>query len=129
MHVDTKDRFTAFVEKPKDPPGIPDNPTWRSPPWASTSSKREFLAGLLRRDAADKKSSRDFGKDIILYVVKNGKAVAHRFAKSCVRSISKPVPTGAMWEPSMLLGGQVDLTDTVRRSTFTTTIGDLDLQR
>jgi glucose-1-phosphate adenylyltransferase len=40
----------------------------------------------LRRDAADPNSSRDFGKDIIPYIVEHGKAVAHRFAKSCVRS-------------------------------------------
>ena len=40
----------------------------------------------MRRDAADPNSSRDFGKDIIPYIVKHGKAVAHRFAKSCVRS-------------------------------------------
>src|SRR6201992_1923519 len=26
MHVDARDRISAFVEKPKDPPGIPDNP-------------------------------------------------------------------------------------------------------
>ncbi len=32
------------------------------------------------------KSSHDFGKDIIPYIVKNGKAVAHRFTTSCVRS-------------------------------------------
>ena len=31
-------------------------------------------------------SSRDFGKDIIPHIVKNGKAVAHRFTQSCVRS-------------------------------------------
>ena len=46
----------------------------------------EFLADQLRRDAADKSSSRDFGKDIIPHIVANGKAVAHRFTQSCVRS-------------------------------------------
>ena len=46
----------------------------------------KFLFDQLRRDAADPDSSRDFGKDIIPYIVKNGKAVAHRFANSCVRS-------------------------------------------
>ena len=39
----------------------------------------------LRRDAETPGSSRDFGKDIIPYIVKNGKAVAHRFSESCVR--------------------------------------------
>jgi glucose-1-phosphate adenylyltransferase len=46
----------------------------------------KFLFEELRRDAADPNSSRDFGKDIIPYLVKHGNAVAHRFPQSCVRS-------------------------------------------
>jgi glucose-1-phosphate adenylyltransferase len=45
-----------------------------------------FLFDQLRRDAADPNSSRDFGKDLIPYLVKHGKAIAHRFSESCVRS-------------------------------------------
>jgi len=47
---------------------------------------REFLHEQLRRDAADRTSSRDFGRDIIPWVVANGRAIAHRFAESCVKS-------------------------------------------
>lgn len=36
-------------------------------------------------DAHDPASSRDFGGDIIPNVVRNGRAMAHRFADSCVR--------------------------------------------
>ena len=114
MHVDTKDRITAFVEKPKDPPGIPDNPDMALASMGIYVFETDFLAGLLRRDAADKKSSRDFGKDIIPYVVKNGKAVAHRFAKSCVRS---DLEAGAYWRDVGTVDAyweaNVDLTDTV----------------
>ena len=46
----------------------------------------KFLVDALKRDAATPGSSRDFGKDIIPYIVEHGKAVAHRFADSCVRS-------------------------------------------
>ena len=46
----------------------------------------EFLFAQLRRDAADPASSHDFGKDIVPYIVKHGKAVAHPFERSCVRS-------------------------------------------
>ena len=46
----------------------------------------KFLFDQLRRDAADPNSSRDFGKDLIPYLVKHGKALAHRFTESCVRS-------------------------------------------
>ncbi|MFO1032862.1 MAG: glucose-1-phosphate adenylyltransferase [Hyphomicrobiales bacterium] len=114
MHVDTKDRITAFVEKPKDPPGIPDNPDMALASMGIYVFETDFLAGLLRRDAADKKSSRDFGKDIIPYVVKNGKAVAHRFARSCVRS---DLEAGSYWRDvgtvDAYWAANVDLTDTV----------------
>jgi glucose-1-phosphate adenylyltransferase len=46
--------------------------------------KTKFLIEQLHRDAAEPGSSRDFGKDIIPYLVKHGKAVAHRFTTSCV---------------------------------------------
>jgi len=45
-----------------------------------------FLLDQLRRDASDPNSNRDFGKDIIPYIVKNGRAVAHQFSRSCVRA-------------------------------------------
>jgi glucose-1-phosphate adenylyltransferase len=46
----------------------------------------EFLFDQLRRDAADPDSAHDFGNNIIPFLVAHGKAVAHRFAKSCVKS-------------------------------------------
>ena len=45
----------------------------------------DFLYDLLRRDAADPDSKHDFGGDLIPYIVKHGKAVAHKFSDSCVR--------------------------------------------
>jgi glucose-1-phosphate adenylyltransferase len=86
MHVDEKDQVIAFVEKPADPPGIPDKPDFALASMGIYVFRTAFLMDQLRRDAELKDSSRDFGKDIIPYIVKNGKAVAHRFATSCVRS-------------------------------------------
>lgn len=86
MHVDEKDQIIAFVEKPADPPGIPGNPDMALASMGIYVFHTKFLMDLLRRDAADPTSSRDFGKDIIPYIVQHGKAVAHRFAASCVRS-------------------------------------------
>ena len=86
MHVDEKDQIIAFVEKPADPPGIPGNPEMALASMGIYVFHTKFLMDLLRRDAADPTSSRDFGKDIIPYIVQHGKAVAHRFAASCVRS-------------------------------------------
>lgn len=86
MHVDTHDRIVHFLEKPADPPGIPGNPDMALASMGIYVFKTTFLFELLRRDAADTSSSRDFGKDIIPYVVQHGKAVAHRFSQSCVKS-------------------------------------------
>ena len=86
MHVDDDDRIVSFLEKPADPPGIPGNPDMALASMGIYVFKTAFLYDLLRRDAADPESSRDFGKDIIPYVVSNGTAVAHRFDRSCVKS-------------------------------------------
>jgi glucose-1-phosphate adenylyltransferase len=112
MHVDKDDNITAFVEKPADPPGIPGNPELALASMGIYVFNTKFLMDLLRRDAADPNSSRDFGKDLIPYVVKNGKAVAHRFSQSCVRSSAEAVAywrdvgtVDAYWEAN------IDLTD------------------
>jgi glucose-1-phosphate adenylyltransferase len=86
MHVDASDQVIAFVEKPKDPPGIPDNPEFALASMGIYVFRTKFLMEELKRDAAQEGSSRDFGKDIIPHIVKNGKAIAHRFTHSCVRS-------------------------------------------
>jgi glucose-1-phosphate adenylyltransferase len=86
MHVDANDRIVHFLEKPADPPGIPGNESMALASMGIYVFKTSFLAELLHRDAADPNSSRDFGKDLIPYVVQHGKAVAHRFGTSCVKA-------------------------------------------
>ena len=85
MHVNDKDEIIAFVEKPADPPAMPDNPDMALASMGIYVLNTAFLMDELRRDAVTPGSSRDFGKDIIPYIVEHGKAVAHRFAESCVR--------------------------------------------
>ena len=112
MHVDAADRIVDFVEKPADPPGMPDKPDTALASMGIYVFRTAFLLDQLRRDAETPGSSRDFGKDIIPYIVKNGNAYAHRFTKSCVRSSQesksywRDVGTiDAYWEAN------VDLTD------------------
>jgi glucose-1-phosphate adenylyltransferase len=114
MHVDANDVIKMFVEKPADPPTIPGSKTMCLASMGIYVFETQFLAQVLGRDAVDSDSSHDFGKDIIPYIVKNGKAVAHRFASSCVRSSLesksywRDVGTlDAYWEANM------DLTDVV----------------
>jgi len=86
MHVDEKDVIHTFVEKPADPPGIPGNPDMALASMGIYVFNTDYLFELLKEDAANPSSSHDFGKDLIPHVVKHGKAVAHRFSTSCVRS-------------------------------------------
>jgi len=86
MAVDSQDRINGFVEKPPDPPPMPDRPDMALASMGIYVFSTRFLIDQLRRDAADPASNRDFGKDIIPFLVKHGKAVAHRFGNSCVRS-------------------------------------------
>jgi glucose-1-phosphate adenylyltransferase len=114
MAINEKRHITDFVEKPADPPAIPGNPDIALASMGIYVFETSFLAGLLRRDAADKKSSHDFGKDIIPYIVKNGTAVAHLFSESCVRS---DLEKGAYWRDVGTVDAyweaNIDLTDTL----------------
>ncbi len=114
MGVDAEDRIVSFLEKPADPPGIPGSPDQALASMGIYVFDTRFLMDQLRRDAADPDSGHDFGRDLIPYLVENGKAVAHRFGASCVRSSAeaeaywRDVGTvDAYWEAN------IDLTDFV----------------
>lgn len=86
MAVDGNDRITNFLEKPADPPGTPDDPTVALASMGIYVFSWPFLRELLLADAENKDSTHDFGNDLIPAIVKGGKAQAHRFTDSCVRS-------------------------------------------
>ena len=114
MHVDKTDTIIDFVEKPADPPGIPGNESMALASMGIYVFHTKFLIDLLRADANDPNSSRDFGKDLIPHIVKNGKAVAHRFNESCVRA---ELETQAYWRDVGTVDAywqaNIDLTDVV----------------
>jgi len=114
MAVDEKHRITDFVEKPKNPPAMPGHPDRALVSMGVYVFRTAFLIEQLRRDAATPGSSRDFGKDIIPFLVKNGKAVAHRFSQSCVRAAGEE---DAYWRDvgtvDAYWAANIDLTDTV----------------
>jgi len=114
MHVDGRDRIIDFLEKPDDPPCIPGCDGVSLASMGIYVFNTAFLMDQLRRDAGTEGSSRDFGKDIIPYIVKNGTAVAHRFARSCVRSNKEEI---AYWRDVGTIDAywkaNIDLTDVV----------------
>jgi glucose-1-phosphate adenylyltransferase len=114
MHVDATDRILSFQEKPKDPPAMPGKPDSSLASMGIYVFTTKFLYELLRQDAADRNSSHDFGNDIIPKVVAGGKAVAHPYARSCIRS----TPSGAAYWRDVgtvdaYFSANLDLTDVV----------------
>ncbi|HLH49858.1 MAG TPA: glucose-1-phosphate adenylyltransferase [Roseiarcus sp.] len=114
MHVDESDRIISFLEKPKDPPPMPGKPDVALCSMGIYVFETDLLIDELQRDAADPNSSHDFGKDIIPHLVAKGKARAHHFSRSCVRSTAEAAPywrdvgtVDAYW------AANIDLTDVV----------------
>ena len=114
MHVDAEDTITAFVEKPADPPGIPGQPDMA----LASMGIYVFRDQVPHRPAAPRR--RDAGLEPRLRQGphplhrQHGKAVAHRFGASCVRSSSEAVAywrdvgtVDAYWEAN------IDLTDII----------------
>lgn len=114
MHVDKADRITDFIEKPADPPGIPGQEDMALASMGIYVFETQLLFDQLRRDADDPQSKRDFGGDIIPWLVKNGKAQAHRFTHSCIRAADE---IEEYWRDVGTLDAyfeaNLDLTDTV----------------
>jgi glucose-1-phosphate adenylyltransferase len=114
MHVDENQRIIDFVEKPADPPAMPGSPGMSLASMGIYVFETEFLIDLLHKDAADPDSAHDFGRNIIPQIVKNRKAMAHKFSDSCVMTGSEPRPywrdvgtVDAFWQANL------DLTDFV----------------
>lgn len=114
MGVDKNDKIVDFLEKPEDPPSIPGKPDLALASMGIYVFETQFLMEQLRRDVATEGSTRDFGKDIVPYIVKNGTAWAHRFTDSCVRSSKEEV---AYWRDVGTIDAywkaNIDLTDIV----------------
>ena len=111
MATDATGLITSFLEKPKDPPGTPDDPTKALASMGIYVFNWNFLRELLLKDNDDTNSSHDFGMDLIPEIVKNGKAMAHRFDDSCVRAPGAPAywrdvgTVDAFWEANIDLTG------------------------
>ncbi|WP_320142522.1 glucose-1-phosphate adenylyltransferase [uncultured Cohaesibacter sp.] len=112
MKVDKNDRILEFMEKPENPPAMPNDPERALASMGIYVFEAKFLYEILREEANDPDTHHDFGKDIIPKLVKGGKAIAHPFSRSCIRSGLETKPywrdvgtIDAFWEAN------IDLTD------------------
>ncbi|WP_341675798.1 glucose-1-phosphate adenylyltransferase [Niveibacterium sp. SC-1] len=109
MAIKEDGRVMAFSEKPKDPAPVPGNPDVALASMGIYVFNARFLYEQLVRDSGDRKSSHDFGKDIIPHCVKRYRVYSHRFNDSCVGPTDREpywrdVGTiDAFWEANMEL--------------------------
>jgi glucose-1-phosphate adenylyltransferase len=110
MSVDADLRITAFAEKPQQPTPMPGRPDTALASMGIYVFNAAFLYEQLIRDNDDRKSTHDFGKDMIPHLVGRGyRLYAHRFDDSCVNvSNGKPYwrdvgTLDAYWEANMEL--------------------------
>ena len=92
MAVDKDDVILDFVEKPADPPSMPNDPHRALASMGIYIFNAAYLYEQLERDIRDPESNHDFGKDIIPHAVKNGEAVAHPFDLSAVGTRTNEEP-------------------------------------
>ncbi len=80
MGVDDLGRVISFLEKPKDPPGIPEHPELALVSMGIYVFNTDVMYDLLFQDAAKKdNSAHDFGKDIIPSMLAGARVFAYPF--------------------------------------------------
>jgi len=106
MGVDTEHRIREFVEKPEEPPALPDDPNLALCSMGIYIFNKEFLIEQLVQDADQEASSHDFGKDVIPNIIDNYRAFAYSFHDpvSGNKGYWRDVGTvDAFWEANMEL--------------------------
>lgn len=77
-------RIAAFLEKPADPPGIPDSPDQSYVSMGNYMFTTDVLVEALRADAANADSRHDMGGDIIPMLTDEGTAFVYDFNSNVV---------------------------------------------
>jgi glucose-1-phosphate adenylyltransferase len=83
--------ISDFLEKPQDPPSIPDSPGEVLASMGNYVFDVGVLVEALREDAADESSSHDIGGDLIPRLVRGGGAHVYEFANNRVPGDSERV--------------------------------------
>jgi glucose-1-phosphate adenylyltransferase len=81
---DESGRITEFLEKPSDPPSVPDDPDVTFASMGNYVFTTDVLLDALRADAEDSDSDHDMGGDIIPRLVGEGDAHVYDFADNVV---------------------------------------------
>ena len=82
--ADPAGRITEFLEKPADPPSVPDDPEVTFASMGNYVFSTEVLLDVLAADSEDGDSDHDMGGDIIPRMVAKGEAGVYDFADNVV---------------------------------------------
>jgi glucose-1-phosphate adenylyltransferase len=80
IDADLDRHISQFLEKPEDPPGLPDSPDETFASMGNYVFRTDALIDALRMDAADETSVHDMGGSIMPMMVDKGTAYVYDFA-------------------------------------------------
>ena len=83
MAVNEKLKVKAFIEKPADPPQMPNKPGSSLASMGIYVFDADYLYDILGREVQNPDTAHDFGKNIIPTSVEEGTLYAHPFERSC----------------------------------------------
>ena len=84
IDADSEGRVLGFLEKPAEPPGLPDNPDQSYASMGNYVFTTDALIEVLKEDAADEGSVHDMGGSIMPMMVKKDAAWVYDFADNDV---------------------------------------------
>ena len=84
MSVEESGRVSGFEEKPTEPRPMPGAPDRALASMGVYVFNAPFLYEQLIRDSDDRRSSHDFGRNLLPHIIGRYRVHAHRFAESCV---------------------------------------------
>jgi glucose-1-phosphate adenylyltransferase len=79
VHPEDPRRIEAFLEKPSDPPGLPDAPNEILASMGNYVFDAKALVDAVTKDADNADSKHDMGGDIVPYFVERGEAAVYDF--------------------------------------------------
>lgn len=84
IDVDADGRMRGFLEKPKQPPPMPGDPTRCLASMGNYLFSTNALVDQIVRDAGQESSAHDFGKSIISEMYKSSRVFVYDFAKNVI---------------------------------------------
>jgi len=84
IEADVAGQISRFLEKPPDPPAVPDDPEVTFASMGNYVFSSEVLLDALNADAGNPNSDHDMGGDIIPMLVERGEAAVYDFADNVV---------------------------------------------